>query len=98
MLAEPRVPSPNCVQDKVHGRDTLGSTMSDQLFTTEEQDDAGGAVDPNAPLPARMRPRTVSELVGQEHVLGEGSVLRRAIEEGRPFSMVLYGPPGSGKT
>jgi putative ATPase len=50
------------------------------------------------PLPVRMRPATLGELVGQEHVLGEGSALRRAIEEGHPHSMILYGPPGTGKT
>jgi putative ATPase len=50
------------------------------------------------PLPVRMRPASLGELVGQEHVLGPGSALRRAIEEGHPHSMVLYGPPGTGKT
>jgi putative ATPase len=45
-----------------------------------------------------MRPRNLDELVGQEHVLGEGSALRIAIEEGKPHSSILYGPPGSGKT
>jgi putative ATPase len=45
-----------------------------------------------------MRPRTLDEVVGQEHVLAPGSALRTAIELGRPHSMVLYGPPGSGKT
>jgi putative ATPase len=45
-----------------------------------------------------MRPRGLDELVGQEHVLGEGSALRTAIESGRPHSAILYGPPGSGKT
>ncbi|HEV2819253.1 MAG TPA: replication-associated recombination protein A, partial [Solirubrobacteraceae bacterium] len=55
----------------------------------------------SAPLAARMRPATLEEVVGQEHLLGtpaHPSALRRAIEEGRPHSMVLYGPPGSGKT
>ncbi|MFI5028870.1 MAG: replication-associated recombination protein A [Solirubrobacterales bacterium] len=45
-----------------------------------------------------MRPRSLDELVGQEHVLGEGSALRTAIEAGHPHSAILYGPPGSGKT
>ncbi|MCS7006864.1 MAG: replication-associated recombination protein A [Gaiellaceae bacterium] len=52
----------------------------------------------DAPLPARLRPRTLEELVGQEHVLGEGTALRLAIEEDRPPSMILFGPPGTGKT
>ena len=51
-----------------------------------------------APLALRMRPDTLEGFVGQEHVLGEGSALRLAIEEDRVGSMVLYGPPGSGKT
>ena len=52
----------------------------------------------NAPLPQRVRPRTLDELVGQQHVLGPGTALRRAIEEGRAPSMILHGPPGVGKT
>ena len=51
-----------------------------------------------APLPQRLRPRSLDELVGQKHVLGEGSALRRAIEEDRLRSLILYGPPGVGKT
>jgi putative ATPase len=51
-----------------------------------------------APLAVRIRPRSLDELVGQEHLLEEGSALRTAIERGEPHSMVLYGPPGSGKT
>jgi putative ATPase len=51
-----------------------------------------------APLAMRLRPRTLEEFVGQEDVLGEGSVLRLAIAEDRVGSMILYGPPGSGKT
>src|SRR5450432_2336460 len=50
------------------------------------------------PLAARMRPRSVDEIVGQEQILGEGHLLRRAIESDRISSMILWGPPGSGKT
>jgi putative ATPase len=50
------------------------------------------------PLAVRVRPRGIEEFVGQSHLLGAGSALRTAIEQGRPHSMVLYGPPGSGKT
>ncbi|MFC1576394.1 replication-associated recombination protein A [Candidatus Omnitrophota bacterium] len=50
------------------------------------------------PLSLRMRPRNLDEFVGQEHVLGEGKLLRRAIEAKRVASLVFYGPPGSGKT
>jgi putative ATPase len=51
-----------------------------------------------APLALRLRPRTLDEFVGQQHILAEGSALRRAIEDDRVTSMILYGPPGSGKT
>ena len=50
------------------------------------------------PLAARMRPASLGEFVGQEHLLGRGAALRTALEEGNPHSMILYGPPGSGKT
>src|SRR5437764_12690653 len=50
------------------------------------------------PLAARMRPRTLDEIVGQEHILGPGRVLRRSIEADTITSMILWGPPGSGKT
>ena len=52
----------------------------------------------NAPLAMRLRPTTLDEFVGQEHVLGEGSALRRAIAEDRVPSSVFFGPPGVGKT
>ena len=52
-----------------------------------------------APLAARMRPRTLEEYIGQEHILGEGKLLRRAIVADRLFSsIILWGPPGTGKT
>lgn len=53
---------------------------------------------PQAPLAERMRPRTWEELVGQEHLTGPGAPLRRAIEAASPFSLILWGPPGTGKT
>ncbi len=52
----------------------------------------------NAPLAERMRPTTLDELVGQEHLTGSGSILRTAIEQGNIPSMILWGPPGVGKT
>jgi putative ATPase len=52
----------------------------------------------SGPLAARMRPRSLADYVGQEHLLGEGSALRTTLESGDPHSMVLFGPPGTGKT
>src|SRR5688500_2475103 len=52
----------------------------------------------HAPLAARMRPQTLDEFVGQEHLIGEVGALRRMIERGHLASMILWGPPGSGKT
>ncbi|MFL5742520.1 MAG: replication-associated recombination protein A [Flavisolibacter sp.] len=52
----------------------------------------------SAPLAERMRPQTLDELIGQEHLAGKGSILRTAIEHGRIPSMILWGPPGTGKT
>jgi putative ATPase len=72
----------------------------DSLFKTEPEParpdgDADGA---RAPLAVRMRPTTLAEIVGQQSVLGPQSPLRTAIEHGQPHSMILHGPPGSGKT
>lgn len=51
-----------------------------------------------APLADRMRPRTLAEFIGQRHLLGEGRLLRRAIEADRLTSSIFFGPPGCGKT
>ena len=61
-----------------------------------EPPDGGGSV--REPLAARMRPRTLDEFVGQEQIVGPGRALRRAIETDRIPSMILWGPPGTGKT
>jgi len=55
-------------------------------------------IDRSAPLAARMRPRTLDEVVGQWRLVGPDAPLRRAIEVDRPPSCILWGPPGSGKT
>jgi putative ATPase len=68
----------------------------DDLFGAGEPELAG--IDLGAPLAARMRPRSLHEYLGQHHILGSGKLLRRAIESDRLTSIILYGPPGSGKT
>ncbi len=55
-------------------------------------------MNPSEPLAARMRPRSLDEVVGQRHILGEGKLLRRVIEADRLTNIILYGPPGCGKT
>src|SRR5580698_4559395 len=67
--------------------------MSTNLFTPDEK-----IVLADSPLSARMRPRSLEEYVGQRHILGEGMLLTRAIEADRVSSLILYGPPGVGKT
>jgi len=63
-----------------------------------EQKEDVEAADSAAPLATRMRPRSLEEFVGQEHILGPGKLLRRAIEADRLPSVIFSGPPGSGKT
>ncbi|CAN5154616.1 replication-associated recombination protein A [soil metagenome] len=60
--------------------------------------EASGILPPDAPLADRLRPRTLDEVVGQDHLLGEGGPIRRMVEAGRLGSMILWGPPGTGKT
>ena len=59
---------------------------------------AAAAAAANAPLATRMRPRTLDEVVGQPQLLGPNAAFRRLVESGRPVSMLLWGPPGTGKT
>ncbi len=79
--------------------------MSDGLFDAPgaEPETGGGAVEfrgagDHVPLPVRMRPANLDEVVGQQHLLGPGSPLRRLVEGSGAASVLLYGPPGTGKT
>jgi len=67
--------------------------MPDLLSALNLKEDSSGS-----PLAWRLRPRSLDEFVGQEHILGQGKMLRRMIEADRLGSVILYGPPGSGKT
>jgi putative ATPase len=60
--------------------------------------DLFGGAQPVAPLAEALRPKSIDEVVGQQHLLGPGKPLRLAFESGKPHSMILWGPPGSGKT
>src|SRR5580704_65480 len=68
----------------------------DDLFGVTNPEET--SVDADAPLAARMRPQSLDEYLGQQHILGPGKLLRRAIESDRLSSIIFYGPPGSGKT
>jgi putative ATPase len=70
--------------------------VKEDLFNNTANEES--SVDPGTPLAARMRPRSLDEYFGQAHILGPGKLLRRAIESDRLTSIILYGPPGSGKT
>jgi putative ATPase len=67
------------------------------LFGVDPEEKAA-RIAANAPLAVRMRPRTLEEVVGQDHLLGPGAPLRRLVEGSSPASIMLYGPPGTGKT
>ncbi|GAA1833377.1 replication-associated recombination protein A [Pseudonocardia ailaonensis] len=75
---------------------------TDGLFDIEEPEPAAAQEEhraaPGSPLAARMRPRTLDDVVGQQHLLKEGAPLRRLLEGGSAASVLLYGPPGTGKT
>jgi putative ATPase len=77
--------------------------MRDDLFAAVTAEEVPSASQPRkpshpAPLAARMRPVSLAEFVGQQHILGPGQLLRRAIEADRIQSLIFYGPPGTGKT
>ncbi|MCF8091569.1 MAG: AAA family ATPase, partial [Desulfotignum sp.] len=64
------------------------------LFDSQADQQMAGTV----PLADRMRPRKLDQLTGQDHLIGPGSLLQKAIQDDRVFSMILWGPPGCGKT
>jgi putative ATPase len=68
------------------------------IFESMVQKDIQKFREENAPLASRMRPITIEEYIGQEHILGLDKPLRRSLERGNCFSMILWGPPGIGKT
>jgi putative ATPase len=70
----------------------------DSLFVPEETPAPEDSPRSNEPLAARMRPNSLEEIAGQQHILAEGKLLRRAIEADRFTSLIFYGPPGTGKT
>lgn len=77
------------------------SDLFDAIDPPDEPENSAAAGNSNPgrePLAARMRPRTLDEYVGQGHILGEGKLLRRAVEADRFTSLIFYGPPGVGKT
>ncbi len=101
-----RAPGPTCFlgrSDATAGpflqRVGLNRHVSDQLFGTPPAHEAGSTQPTGAePLAARMRPLSVDDLVGQRHLIQPGQALHEALTGAAPHSMILYGPPGSGKT
>src|SRR2546428_11938358 len=81
---------------QMYGRKRAAPAAGEALFEVEPP--LAEADASHQPLAARMRPRDLDEFLGQDHLVGEGRVLRRAIEAGKLPSMILWGPPGSGKT
>src|ERR671920_1921423 len=76
----------------------MGDDTMPRKRSPARQDSLFAAGRETRPLAARMRPTSLDEFVGQEHLLGSGKPLRDAIERGAPGSMIFWGPPGSGKT
>jgi putative ATPase len=92
------------------GSVNVNGVAQDELFTVNadiapppERTESNAGVEPQAdpassPLAVRMRPRSLDEVVGQQHLLREGAPLRRLVEGAAPASVLLYGAPGPGRT
>lgn len=85
-----------CAGVAAGGRQWFRAFSVSDLFTTPAA--LSHKPNPSEPLAARMRPRTLDEVAGQQHILAPGKLLRRAIESDRFTSLIFYGPPGTGKT
>src|ERR1700733_8948934 len=83
---------------KTKSKSNQVSMVSDEAVENTIMDDQLSRGDPFAPLAERMRPRNLDEIAGQKSLVGPGKPLRMMIERGKLHSMVLWGPPGSGKT
>ena len=76
----------------------MADAASGDLFAPADGSATTAEVDPSSPLAERMRPRTIEEVLGQEHLLGEGRLLSQLVASGHPTSLILWGPAGVGKT
>ena len=70
----------------------------DELFSAKNVSSVSGNIEGQSPLADRMRPRVLEDVIGQDHIVGPGRLLRRAIQADRLSSIIFYGPPGTGKT
>jgi putative ATPase len=85
-------------QPSLFGDAASGPVRQSRQAKAARGPEADDAPDRARPLAARMRPRTLDEVLGQDHLLAPGHALRRALERDQVPSMILWGPPGSGKT
>ena len=81
-----------------HGQLFIGATTENPSFEVNSALLSRAVVYVLQPLAERLRPQRLSEVIGQQHLLGEGMALRIAFESGQPHSCILWGPPGTGKT